>query len=437
VEGSGLFLVSLDRRRQWYRYHPLFREFLVEELQRSEPEVEETLHQRAAAWYESNGSPTSAVEHLLCTSDPSRVVELVTELSVPTFMAGQLATVQRWYDAIGDATIAQHPRLALLNGWEALLTGNLARAMHWASVVDGVTSDELPAIDALFEADRAIFHAAMCASGPESMTEDATFGVEHEPVWGDLRDTAIWLLAEARLLCGQPDEAAALFVEAAATARSVGNFDTIPICEAQLAWMAIAREDWEDAAARLDLALATVDDRRLHDYVFSIPTFSGAARLCVHEGRMDRARQLLALAMRSRPIATVLLPYHAVRARLQMAKVYLAMDESDSVHQLLREIDELLAQRPSLGALGDEVDQFRALVESRAAMTFGRPTLTPAELRVLPYLQTHLTADGIAERLYVSGHTVRAQVRSIYRKLGVSSRDDAVQLAMDVGLLGG
>jgi LuxR family maltose regulon positive regulatory protein len=62
--------------------------------------------------------------------------------------------------------------------------------------------------------------------------------------------------------------------------------------------------------------------------------------------------------------------------------------------------------------------------------------LTSAELWLLPYLQTHLTAGGIAERLFISVHTVNAQVRSIYRKLGVSSRKDAVQRATAIGLLG-
>ena len=62
--------------------------------------------------------------------------------------------------------------------------------------------------------------------------------------------------------------------------------------------------------------------------------------------------------------------------------------------------------------------------------------LTPAELRLLPYLQTHLTADMIAKRLFISIHTVKTEIKAIYRKLGVSSRDDAVRKANGIGLLG-
>jgi LuxR family maltose regulon positive regulatory protein len=63
--------------------------------------------------------------------------------------------------------------------------------------------------------------------------------------------------------------------------------------------------------------------------------------------------------------------------------------------------------------------------------------LTGAELRLLPYLQTHLTIGAIGERLFVSRNTVSSELASIYRKLGVSSRNDAVEQATRIGLLGG
>ena len=69
-------------------------------------------------------------------------------------------------------------------------------------------------------------------------------------------------------------------------------------------------------------------------------------------------------------------------------------------------------------------------------MVAGASPLSPAELRLLPYLQTHLTFREIAERLYVSRNTVSSQVTSIYRKLGVSSRTEAVDQATAIGLIG-
>src|SRR5262249_24763526 len=130
-------------------------------------------------------------------------------------------------------------------------------------------------------------------------------------------------------------------------------------------------------------------------------------------------------------------PFYAVRLRLQLAKVYLALADQATARQLMREIDDILRHRPALGTLVGEVEEFRGILASSATTgATGCPPRSPAELRLLPYLHADLTAERIAERLFVSSHTVKAQVRSIYRKLGVSSRNDAVQKATTLGLLG-
>ena len=127
-----------------------------------------------------------------------------------------------------------------------------------------------------------------------------------------------------------------------------------------------------------------------------------------------------------------------MRVRLQLAKVYTAIADQSTARHLLREIDDILLQRPALGTLVDEVAQFRTLLTHTAQATAaGGTPLTPAELRLLPYLQTHLTFREIGQRLFVSRNTVSSEVGSIYRKLGVSSRSDAVRNATAVGLLGG
>ena len=438
LEAHSLFLTSLDSQRQWYRYHTLYREFLLGELRRTEPGIIMTLHRRAADWYESNGYPEMALEQLLLMDDdPDRAVRLTAKLARPTYVAGQLSTVQRWYQTIGDVNIARYPPLAVLRCWEGVLTGDTAKAETWAAVVDAVSFDGEPATGAAsFDSARALLRAGLCASGPEQMMADAAFSLAQEPAWSPWRDTALWLLAESHLLAGRPGEAREAFGAASTAAAGMSSWDTIPLCEAQVAWLAMDHGEWDEAAGRLDTALGTIDAQRLHGYVSSLTTFAGAARLSLHQGDVKEARRQLGRAMRARPAATYLLPYHAARLRLQLARVYLALAEQATVHQLLREIDEITSRRPALGTLTDEVQGFRDGLASRAAPN-GVVPLTPAELRVLPYLPTHLTADKIAERLFLSGHTVKTEIKAVYRKLGVSSRNDAVQRATEIGLLGG
>ena len=195
LEASSLFLIPLDRRREWYRYHALFREFLLGELRRVEPEVIMKLHLRAADWYESNGSPAMAVEHLLHTTERDRCVQLVTALVLPTYQAGQLSTVQRWLSALGDSAIEEYPPLAVLAGYIAVFTGQTAEAQRWAAIVDAASFDLVPADGtASFDSARAMLRAVMCAAGPEQMMTDASFAVAQEPPWSVWRDTALCFL---------------------------------------------------------------------------------------------------------------------------------------------------------------------------------------------------------------------------------------------------
>jgi LuxR family maltose regulon positive regulatory protein len=171
----------------------------------------------------------------------------------------------------------------------------------------------------------------------------------------------------------------------------------------------------------------------MHDHAMSVLAFAAAARLSLHHCDVKQAGRQLDRAMRARPSATHVLPFVAIRLRLQLAKVCVAMADPVTARQLLREIDDILIRRPALGTLVEEADEFRRLLAPGGAP--GNLPLTSAELRLLPYLQTHLTVGGIAERLFVSRETVKSEVSSIYRKLGVSTRGQAVQQAAAIGLL--
>lgn len=147
------------------------------------------------------------------------------------------------------------------------------------------------------------------------------------------------------------------------------------------------------------------------------PVQPAAARLAVHRGDATEVDRRLAQAMRARPICTYVLPFVAVRLRLELAKVYRATGDVTTTRHLLKEIDDVLSHRPDLGALVDEVDEFRQILTSGAqpGVTGGAP-LSPAELRLLPYLQTHLTIREIGDRLSVSRNTANsARRRSRWR----------------------
>ena len=168
---------------------------------------------------------------------------------------------------------------------------------------------------------------------------------------------------------------------------------------------------WVEAAGHVQTAIEAIDDHGLDDYSVSVLAFAEAARLALHRGDLHAVHRHLTRAMRARPGCTSAMPYVAVRARLQLAKLHWALNDHVTAHHLLREVEDILLRRPDLGALVDEVDEFRNLVASSEQSGWtGGPPLSPAELRLLPYLQTHLSIAEIAGRLYVSRNTVSSEL---------------------------
>ena len=211
-----------------------------------------------------------------------------------------------------------------------------------------------------------------------------------------------------------------------------------PTRHAVLALFDMAAERWTAAETHIQLARAIVDEGRMHDYITNVLVAAVAARLALHRGDRAEAERNLTQAMRARTSCSAALPGLTVRSLLQTATgVRSRIGDPITARHLLREIDDVLRVRPDLGVLVEEVERLRPTLAATAATDGLLVPLSPAELRVLPYLQTHLTFREIGERLFVSRNTVSSQVASIYQKLGVSSRSDAVDRATAIGLVGG
>ena len=173
-----------------------------------------------------------ALEHLLNTSERDRCVQLVTQLVLPTYSAGQMSTVRRWLAALGDTTITSHPPLMVLAGWVDVLGGEPLEAERWAALADDAVYDMVP-VDgtASFESARAMLRAVMCRAGVEQMMRDADVATAQEPAWSPWRDTALILSAEAHLLAGDVDRAAVLFGESSTVGVELGNTDSVVYAE--------------------------------------------------------------------------------------------------------------------------------------------------------------------------------------------------------------
>ena len=144
LERSNLLLVALDRRREWYRYHRLFRDLLRTELQRREPEVEVVLHRRAAAWCEAHGEFEMAIEHAQSGGDVDRAARLVFLWTQPTYAQGRAETAHGWLSWLErEGHLDRYPAPAALGALMYAFDGQPSAAERWAAAVEATTADEV------------------------------------------------------------------------------------------------------------------------------------------------------------------------------------------------------------------------------------------------------------------------------------------------------
>jgi LuxR family maltose regulon positive regulatory protein len=433
---SNLLLVPLDRRGQWYRCHHLFRDMLLAELERLEPELMPVLQRRAASWCLRNDLPEEALEYSMAAGDVDMVAHLVQSLWLPTHRQGRFATLQGWFRWLDErGGIAGHPMVAV---WAALLaaeTGRPAEAERWADMVDHWQyEDAARASDLPAEAWAAVVRAILCRRGVEQMLADADEAVQKLAAANIAAPAAAVCQGVARILSGDVDGGDVSFEDAVSLAEEVGAHETHSEALAEQSLLAMARGDWSRAevlAGQVGTALRRV----------RMETLLGCAvqaRAALHRGDVAVARQQLVSAQRLRPAVTYAMPHIAVQARIELTRVHLALADLAGARTLMREIDELLKLRPDLGTLVDEAQALRTqLSAERAPSVPGASSLTGAELRVLPMLATHRSFPEIGADLFLSPHTVKSQAMSIYRKLGASSRSEAVSRSRELGLLEG
>jgi LuxR family maltose regulon positive regulatory protein len=113
IERDQLFVIPLDNRREWYRYHHLFADVLEKELHHFEPARVAELHRRAARWYADHDFAVEAVQHALASGDIALAAELVVAYSMPVCWQGQVHTVLGWFIALGEELCRGDARLAI------------------------------------------------------------------------------------------------------------------------------------------------------------------------------------------------------------------------------------------------------------------------------------------------------------------------------------
>ena len=149
LESENLFLLPLDSERRWYRYHPLFADLLVRELQGESPASAAGLHRRAAEWFDRNGDPAGAFRHFLDAQENDRAAEILERTLFDLLARSEIGTILHWIRALPDETVRVRPWLCVTDAWLLILAGQAgAIEARLQDAESALQANTLPAADA-------------------------------------------------------------------------------------------------------------------------------------------------------------------------------------------------------------------------------------------------------------------------------------------------
>jgi LuxR family maltose regulon positive regulatory protein len=439
IERSNLFLHSLDAKREWYRYHRLFSELLQHELRRREPELVPALHQRAADWYRREGAVPEAIDHAVAAGEHADAAELVARHWNSFFNQGRLTTVSDWLDALPEETVAGDPRLSIARAWIALDLGRLDEVEGWLEAAEGGELhgqmwDGSSSVESALAVLRVVHRFKTGDVGQAGEAARDALDLESEAQsFG--RTAAFLLLGATRYWSDELEEAVEALEEAARLARTTDN-DLGSMYA--LGYLALARLDLGDlggAEKSTREAFAAGDDPGRREHFVAMMGHLAQARIFVLQGRVPEASASAAraaeLAGRGAGLVEI------ASAFLLLGRLLAETGDRDGARSAVDRARWALDRSPDPGSVGDALAQTERRLGRRRQAPSELPgdELSERELAVLRLLPTRLSQREIGASLYVSVNTVKTHTKSIFRKLGVSTRAEAVARSRELGLL--
>ena len=423
------FVVPLDGEGNRFRYHRLMAEMLRDELQKGEPERATRLLRRASRWAEGHGEIGAAVRYAARAGDIRRAGGLV--LDHADF--GGHAPIGEWLDQFDEADIRACAPLALARAWSHLGHGDPDSAILWADIAASARLRGPPPDGSAAVAAAGIVRAYVGVAGVARTAEEACEVRDLGPDGNRWYPLASFLLAEATFQMGNTEHAQRLFDEAERASRG-----SSAVHANVLTFLALLAEEgnrWAVAATVIRRALHEMEANDLGDDRLFALTFAVAGLVASKAGRIVKAAELVRRAGqvfgdgRGLPLRT------RTQVLLVIAETEATLGNWGSVRQYASEVSTLLQADDAAMHLRGRLDRLQVQLDALPSAERTDQMLTAAEVRVLQFLPTHHSLGDIAEALFVSRNTIKSHVIAIYRKLGVTGRSQAVEMARGLGYL--
>lgn len=438
LERVNHFLVPLDNRHEWYRFHQLFGELLRLELQHLDPTDVSGLHRRAAAWLLDHDLVADGIRHTTLAGDTDGAAELLAAHWGALLQRGESNVVAGLLDALGTEAVRSDVRLCLIRAWMTINLGNVGALPAWIAAAELAVKDRGDDDATTFAAAAAMLR---CIGEYLAGNARAAIAAAKTAVAMDAEEVAPWrsvgcpVLGISLYWSGAIEESTETLRAALPRAEAAGNH--LAVMHA-LGCLALTEADRGDQSAAQNLAARAAEisvDRGFADHWAIAMTHLADGRTRLDRGDLAGAERsaVEAVERSRRGLANIELAYGLV----QLADVRLRLGQRADASELLAEARGVLCHCRDPGVVTGLVDDMTVRLGRAAGSRLRRTSvsaLSCRELVVLSMLPTELNLRDIAATLYVSINTVKSQTRTIYRKLDVTNRAEAVERSRQLGL---
>lgn len=434
-----VIVFALDQRGEWFRMHGLLTRWLSAELRSADLPRWTRIHLNAAHYSQRSGDIDSAVMHARAAGDLEVLEAIVSVYGGQYFTIGRDATVEKWLEAFPPEHVLHSPGLNGLQCIKALHRGDESRARQWLRMLDTtLAAGEHTDATGTWSAD--VLHAALDerpAAELIPMVAAARVHLAGSPHWSGL---ACWVHGALTFLSGDIEASRDALRAGVFEAELLGSRLVVGHCLATLSILDDCSGDQSAADANAREARLAIESSGGELLPPTAPAMAVTALQHARSGDREEAMLCVAAARHALSGFTSIAPWFNIITRLALIRVALRLDERDTARELVRELryhtrfEPLAAHSPTGGAIACAHDLY-AQVDAMHTPATGASALTDAELRVLRLLPTNMSLAAIAAQLFVSRNTSKTHAAAIYRKLGVTSRADAVEHARRSGLL--
>jgi len=435
IERANLFLVPLDEHREWFRYHHLFGELLRDELRRRDTDKELELHRRACAWFASAGFLDEAIQHAIAGGELDTAATLIATNWPAYLNAGRLATLTGWLEAFPRDVVRADARLCIVEAWMLVHVGSFEEAGQALAAARAAGYEgELPDGSGTVEESVTLVRATWPWSDVGAMLAAARAACETESrrksEWQPLAELNLgWAL----VLTGETDEAVSPLEHAAAVVPRHEQWIVAGDARCLLAKTCLAAGDLAQAERWIGEAFELARTHGFADlpHVGFYQVMLGA--LQARRGELELADHTLGLGLeQTRGHGDALL---IAEALLERALVRSALGARTEARAMLAEARATIESCPDPGILSQRVEEVARKLTPAHARANPDSELTERELEVLRLLAERLTKPEVAAKLFLSYSTIHSHTKSIYRKLGGSSRDEVLERARELGVI--